>query len=129
MHRQRLTHRCVGNAGSSLAVIWFQLGSNEGPKNRRFVGISGADSTVLKFVNSRGGEKSKCPIWCRLQEIGSHFPHSSCTQSCTQTSDLRSLCRWHSAVTIVGNGFGHHLVSRILSPPRTAMHGARWTNQ
>src|SRR6266699_4195015 len=53
MHRQRLTHRCVGNAGSSLAVIWFQLGSNEGPKNRRFFGISGADSTVLKFVNSR----------------------------------------------------------------------------
>src|SRR5258708_37171951 len=53
MHRQRLTHRCVGNAGSSLAVIWFQLGSNEGPLNRRFFGISGADSTVLRFVNSR----------------------------------------------------------------------------
>jgi hypothetical protein len=33
------------------AAIWFQLGSNEGPKNRRFLGISGADSTVLKFVN------------------------------------------------------------------------------
>ena len=42
-----------GNAGSSLAVIWFQLGSNEGPLNRRFFGISGADSTVLRFVNSR----------------------------------------------------------------------------
>jgi hypothetical protein len=28
-----------------LAVIWFQLGSNEGPLNRRFFGISGADST------------------------------------------------------------------------------------
>ena len=42
-----------GNAGSSLAVIWFQLGSNEGPLNRRFFGISGADSTVLMFVNSR----------------------------------------------------------------------------
>jgi hypothetical protein len=53
MHRQRLTHRCVGNAGGSLAVTWFQLGSNEGPLNRRFFGISGADSTVLKFVNSR----------------------------------------------------------------------------
>src|SRR5260370_14917613 len=34
-------------------MIWFQLGSNEGPLNRRFFGISGADSTVLKFVNSR----------------------------------------------------------------------------
>jgi hypothetical protein len=53
MHRQRLTRRCVGNAGSSSAVIWFQLGSNEGPLNRRFFGISGADSTVLRFVNSR----------------------------------------------------------------------------
>ena len=30
------------------------------------------------------GQKSKCPIWCRLQEIGSHFPFSSCTQCCTQ---------------------------------------------
>src|SRR6266478_3203668 len=50
MHRQRLTHRCAGNAGSSLAVIWFQLGSNEGPLNRRFFGISGADSTVLSLL-------------------------------------------------------------------------------
>ena|SRR5215472_2294154 len=31
----------------------FQLGSSEGPLNRRFFGISGADSTVLRFVNSR----------------------------------------------------------------------------
>src|SRR6266852_7959206 len=52
MHRQRLTHRCVGNAGSSLAVIWFQLGSNEGPLNRRFFGISGADSTVLRLLTA-----------------------------------------------------------------------------
>ncbi len=36
-----------------MAVIWFQLGSNEGPLNRRFFGISGAGSTVLRFVNSR----------------------------------------------------------------------------
>jgi hypothetical protein len=34
-------------------LFWFQLGSNEGPLNRRFFGISGADSTVLRFVNSR----------------------------------------------------------------------------
>jgi hypothetical protein len=27
---------------------WFQLGSNEGPKNRHFLGISGVDSTVFK---------------------------------------------------------------------------------
>ncbi len=53
MRRQRLRHRCVGQCGSSLAVIWFQFGSNEGPLNRRFFGISGADSTVLRFVNSR----------------------------------------------------------------------------
>ena len=35
-------------------------------------------------VNSREWRKSKCPIWCRLREIGSHFPLSSCTQCCTQ---------------------------------------------
>ncbi len=34
-------------------IIWFQLGSNEGPLNPCFLGISGADSTVLRFVNSR----------------------------------------------------------------------------
>jgi hypothetical protein len=33
--------------------LWFQLGSNEGPLNRRYFGISGADSTVLRSVNSR----------------------------------------------------------------------------
>src|SRR5258707_12269861 len=92
MHRQRLTHRCVGNAGSSLAVIWFQLGSNEGPLNRRFFGISGADSTVLQFVNSRNDRKSKCPIWCRLREIGSHFSFFSCTHTCTHASSSESGC-------------------------------------
>jgi hypothetical protein len=39
--------------GSLTPVIWFQLGSNEGPLNRHFFGISGADSTILRFVNSR----------------------------------------------------------------------------
>lgn len=34
-------------------LFWFQLGSNEGLKNQQFFGLSGADSTVLKFVNSR----------------------------------------------------------------------------
>ena len=34
-------------------LFWFQLGSNEGPKNRHFFGISGADSTVLRFANGR----------------------------------------------------------------------------
>src|SRR5439155_22970389 len=94
MHRQRLTHRCVGNAGSSLAVIWFQLGSNEGPLNRRFFGISGADSTVLRFVNSRKDRKSKCPIWCRLREIESHFSFFSCTHA--SSSESGSLCGNHA---------------------------------
>jgi integrase len=35
---------------------------------------------------SREDQKSKCPIWCRLQKFRSHFSFSSCTQSCTQTS-------------------------------------------
>ena len=30
-------------------------------------------------------QDSKCAIWCRLREAGSHFPFFSCTQSCTQS--------------------------------------------
>jgi hypothetical protein len=48
------------------------------------VGSPGRIRTYSLSVNSRGGQKSKCPIWCRLQEIGSHFSYSNCTQSCTQ---------------------------------------------
>src|SRR5713226_7443280 len=113
MHRQRLTHRCVGNAGSSLAVIWFQLGSNEGPLNRRFFGISGADSTVLQFVNSRNDRKSKCPIWCRLREIGSHFSFFSCTHTCTHGYDFR-IDGCQSAIRFVE-------VADLLSLPTTGL--------
>src|SRR5438876_11180668 len=74
MHRQRLTHRCVGNAGSSLAVIWFQLGSNEGPLNRRFFGISGAGSTVLRFVNSRNDRKLSALSGVAYEKLGAIFP-------------------------------------------------------
>src|SRR6266550_7139067 len=39
------------------------------------------DSKGLKieFLESREDQKSKCPIWCRLQEFRSHFSFSSCT--------------------------------------------------
>ena len=39
------------------------------------------NGTLLR-VNSRDGQKSKCPIWSRLRELWSHFPLSSCTRSC-----------------------------------------------
>src|ERR1700693_1454253 len=29
-------------------------------------------------------KKSKCRVWCRLHELGSHSFRFSCTQSCTQ---------------------------------------------
>src|SRR6266436_2023264 len=52
-------------------------------------------TTVNPSVNSRGGQKSKCPIWCRLRELPSHFSFSSCTQSCTQHSLLPRVASWH----------------------------------
>ena len=48
------------------------------------VGSPGRIRTYSLSVNSRRGQKPKCPIWCRLQEIRNHFPFFSCTQSCTQ---------------------------------------------
>jgi hypothetical protein len=58
------------------------FGSNLVPtmgRKTHFFGISGAGSTILKSVNSLTDQKSKSPIWCRLQEIRSHFSFSSCT--------------------------------------------------
>jgi hypothetical protein len=40
------TTRCLHSGGFS--EVWFRLGSNDGPQNRRFSVLSGADSTVLK---------------------------------------------------------------------------------
>jgi hypothetical protein len=40
-------------------------------------------------VNSREDLKSKCPIWCRLRKIGSHFSFFSCTNTCTHIYDVR----------------------------------------
>lgn len=36
-----------------------------------------------RSVNSRGEQRSKCPIWCRLYQSRSHSCLSNCTQSCT----------------------------------------------
>src|ERR1700688_1577303 len=45
-------------------------------------------------VNSRGEQKSKRPIWCRLRQIRSHSYLFSCTQTCTQASERRTfICR------------------------------------
>src|SRR6267378_5382812 len=38
-----------------------------------YVVRSGTDYSPEHSVNSRGSGNSKCPIWCRLREIGSHF--------------------------------------------------------
>src|SRR5580704_13549139 len=47
------------------------------------VGSPGRIRTYSLSVNSRNDRKSKCPIWCRLREIGSHFSFFGCTQTCT----------------------------------------------
>src|SRR5438477_8914798 len=46
-------------------------------------GSPGRIRTSNPSVNSRNDRKSKCPIWCRLREIGSHFSLFSCTHTCT----------------------------------------------
>jgi hypothetical protein len=55
----------------------------------RFVGSPGSIRTSNPSVNSREDRKSKCPIWCRLGEIGSHFSFFSCTHTCTHAYDVR----------------------------------------
>ena len=40
--------------------------------------------SINPSVNSQGGQKSKCRVWCRLHKTRSHSYFSSCTQSCTQ---------------------------------------------
>jgi hypothetical protein len=53
------------------------------------VGSPGRIRTYSLSVNSREDQKSKCPIWCRLREIGSHFSFFSCTHTCTHPYDSR----------------------------------------
>src|SRR5580704_15241676 len=63
------------------------------------VGSPGRIRTYSLSVNSRNDRKSKCPIWCRLREIGSHFSFFSCTQTCTHAYDFRMGGHW-SAMAI-----------------------------
>src|SRR5215472_363875 len=56
----------------------------------------------LDSVNSRHGEKSKCPIWCRLQQIHSRS-FSTRTQSCTQIWATRTTERVKDSVGIVSD--------------------------
>src|ERR1700676_2074922 len=72
--KQQKSQSRGSNFGSNLPVLW-----------RPISGLNGAESTVNLKVNSRMCQKSKCHMWCRLRENGSHFSSSSCTQSCTQT--------------------------------------------
>src|SRR5882724_10932757 len=55
-------------------------------------GSPGRIRTYSLSVNSRNDRKSKCPIWCRLREIGSHFSFFSCTHTCTHASSSESGC-------------------------------------
>ena len=64
---------CEPNALPRLCICLIQ-------KN---FGSPGRIRTSNISVNSRWSPKSKCPIWCRLQEIGSHFFFACCTYSCT----------------------------------------------
>src|SRR6266404_5454080 len=50
-------------------------------------GSPGRIRTYSLSVNSRKDRKSKCPIWCRLREIGSQFSFFGCTHSCTHAGD------------------------------------------
>src|ERR1019366_9693431 len=49
------------------------------------IGSLGKIRTSNPSVNSERGGKSKCRVWCRLQEKRSHFSCFSCTQCCTQS--------------------------------------------
>src|SRR5258708_3871726 len=52
------------------------------------VGSPGRIRTYSLSVNSRNDPKSKCPIWCRLREIGSHFSFFGGTHTCTHGNDF-----------------------------------------
>ena len=86
--KQQKSQSRGSNLGSNLPVLW-----------RPISGLNGAESTVNLKVNSRMCQKSKCHMWCRLRENGSHFSSSSCTQSCTQDSKSSPTS---SRLTIVG---------------------------
>jgi hypothetical protein len=49
------------------------------------VGALGRIRTSNISVNSRGGQKSKCRVWCRLHKTRTHSSLFSCTQSCPQS--------------------------------------------
>jgi hypothetical protein len=50
---RRVASSNLAQGSHSCGGLWFQLGSNDGPKNRQFLGLSGAGSTVCECVNSR----------------------------------------------------------------------------
>src|ERR1019366_4917439 len=68
------------------------------------IGSLGKIRTSNPSVNSGRGGKSKCRVWCRLQEKRSHFSCFSCTQCCTQLgrasfsrgAPRHPLCNWLS---------------------------------
>jgi hypothetical protein len=59
-------------------------------KIRARVEIIASDRTSNPSANRGTVEKSKCRVWCRLLENGSHCSFSSCTECCTQNPNHKS---------------------------------------
>jgi len=82
-------------------------------------------------IKHRRGQKSKCRVWCRLNEIGEPFWPLSCTQSCTREAFANSSrhfkCYSYNIVSdnfcVADNSLG------IIRTPRTAKTGLHPKNQ
>src|SRR5437899_7877973 len=76
-------------------------------------------------------KKSKCPIWCRLQESGSHFSFSSCTQCCTQNGSLDLQREVQAPQQVLEARVGEGKLTRPghTAKPRRACGGFHWPCQ
>jgi hypothetical protein len=63
-------------------------------------------------VNSRGGQKSKCRVWCRLHKTRSHSCFSGCTQSCTHASPRENIAFAANSKPGSGTHSGEHLLCK-----------------
>src|SRR5260221_9355765 len=85
---RRLPYRCSENCRAETPTFGSEpnvLAGFNSLRNKE-LGSPGRIRTYSLSVNSREDRKSKCPIWCRLREIGSHFSFFSCTHTCTHAS-------------------------------------------
>src|SRR5260370_2898483 len=103
---RRLQYRCSESSRAETQTFGSEpnvLAGFNSLRNKE-LGSPGRIRTYSLSVNSREDEKSKCPIWCRLREIGSHFSFCSCTHSCTH-GRLAEYWSYRNALGTVGEGF------------------------